>query len=125
MNSMRKFKKGDLILVLAVLVLGIAVSIPYLGNYFGGGTKPGESLIAVITRDGKVMEEVDLNKVQEPQSFTFEDGIKVTILAEKGTIRFIEADCPDKICIKTGLLTKPADRAVCLPSKTIVKIKDI
>ncbi|SHI74461.1 NusG domain II-containing protein [Desulfosporosinus lacus] len=70
------------------------------------------------------MAEIDLNSVQEPQTFEFKDGIRVLIVAEKGSIKFVEADCPDKICIKTGTLTKPGDRAICLPSKTIVKVED-
>ena len=115
-------KKGDVILVLVVALVAI---VPLLWGYFKSSpVNPEDSLIAVITRDGKKMAEIDLNKVQEPQYIKFEDGIKVTILAEHGQIRFLEADCPDKICVKTGILTKPGDRAVCLPSKTIVTIQD-
>jgi hypothetical protein len=68
------------------------------------------------------MARIDLNHVEDPQYLTFEDGIDVTILAEKHSIKFIDADCPDKICIKTGTLTKPGDRAIFLPSKTVLKI---
>lgn len=120
MKAMRKFKKGDLFLV---LFIGIIALIPLLWSYFDGSNKPSDGLIAVITRDGKSIREIDLNKLQEPQTITLEDGIKVTILAEKGRIRVLDADCPDKICVKAGWLTKPGDRAVCLPSKTIVRIE--
>lgn len=123
MRGIRSFKKGDIFLVLLIGIIGIAASIPLLLNYFDGGSKPSDSLIAVITRDGKQITEIDLNKVQEPQYIEITDGIKLTIEAEKGRIRVLDADCPDKICVKYGWLTKPGDQAICMPSKTIVSIK--
>ena len=123
MKGMRRFKKGDILLVLLVGIMGIIVSIPLLWSYFDGGSKPSDSLIAVVTRDGKRMAEIDLNEVQESQYIKFEDGIKLTVEAEKGRIRVQDADCPDKICVKYGWLTKPGDQAICMPSKTIVTIK--
>jgi len=121
MKAMRRFKKGDIALV---LFIGIIAIIPLLWTYLADRGKQSENLTAVVIRDGKRVKEIDLNKVQESQYIRFEDGIKTTILAEKGQIKFLEADCPDQICVKTGLLTKPADRAVCLPGKTIVLIKE-
>lgn len=126
MKGLRKFKKGDLILV---VFIGIIVSIPLLWNFIhtsGSQASSGEAskeLIAVVTRDGKRVAEVDLNKVTEPQYIHLEDGIQLTVEVEKGRIRVLDADCPDKICVKYGWLTKPGDQAICLPSKTIVKIQ--
>ena len=123
MKGKRQFKKGDILLLLLVGIIGIAIMVPMMWNRFTAQTNPNNSLIAVITRDGKQITEIDLTKLQEPQFITLNEGIRVKIKAEKGSIRFVEADCPDKICIKTGALTKPGDRAVCMPSKTIVKIQ--
>jgi len=119
MKEKPKLKKGDIFL----LVIGIIILVPLLGFYMRE-SKPSDNLKAVITRDGKNMAEIDLKTLQEPRYITFEDGIRVKIEADHGSIKFVEADCPDKICIKAGTLTKPGDRAVCLPSKTIVKIED-
>ncbi len=123
MENIKRFKSGDHIL----LWLGFIIIVALLGFYLKGEAVPGDvnaSRRAVITRNGNKMAELDLNKVEEPQYFTFDDGIHVTILAEKGSIKFLEADCPDKICIKTGTLTKPGSQAICMPSRTIVKILD-
>ncbi|TDT60996.1 NusG domain II-containing protein [Fonticella tunisiensis] len=38
-------------------------------------------------------------------------------------VRIIDADCPDKICIKDGAISKPGDMLVCLPNKVVVEIK--
>jgi len=121
MKAMRGFKKGDIVLV---LIIGFIALVPLLWSYYSSGSNQSGNLKAVVIRDGKRITEIDLNKVQEPQRIHFEDGIKTTILAEKGQIKFLEADCPDQICVKTGTLTKQGDRAVCLPGKTIVLIED-
>ncbi len=39
-----------------------------------------------------------------------------------GAIRFVEADCPDKICEKAGFLSKMGETAACLPRETILVI---
>lgn len=120
MKRKRGFKKGDLFLILLV---GVIVSIPLLWGVFTSGSNQEDELIAVITRNGERIAELNLSTIEEPQHIHLEEGIPLTVLAEKGRIRVEEADCPDKICVKAGWLTKPGDRAVCLPSKTIVTIE--
>jgi len=79
--------------------------------------------IARITRDGVLLEEIDLDKVDEPYSFTVEDESgSNTILAERGRIRVSEADCPDRICVNQGYISDSAAPIVCLPHKLIIEI---
>lgn len=121
MNNLKRFKTGDLM----ILMLGLFLVLASLGFYLNLGTAQGgqtNRTIAVITRDGSKVAELDLNLVQTPEYITLDDGIDVTIVAEKGSIRFVAADCPDKICVKTGTLTQPGDQAICMPSKTIVRV---
>ena len=33
------------------------------------------------------------------------------------------ADCPDKICVKTGKIKNKGEQIVCLPNKLVVKVK--
>jgi len=121
MENRPRSKKGDLVL----LSIGLVIGVVLIGFYLNGAAKKPElsdGRIAVITRDGTKRAEIDLDKVTEPQYFTYDDGIHIKIQAENGTIRFVEAGCPDKICIKTGTLINPGDQAICMPSKTIVRI---
>ena len=39
------------------------------------------------------------------------------------SIGIIDADCRDKICIKSGFISKPGQLSVCLPHKLMVEIK--
>ena len=123
MKDKKGTKKGDLFL----LVIGLLAVVTVVGVYLNNGPVQGQASdqrIAVITRDGNKVAELDLNEITEPRQFTFDDGIHVKIEAENGSIRFVEAYCPDKICVKTGTLTEPGQQAICMPSKTIVRILD-
>lgn len=123
MKDKKNTKKGDLFL----FVIGLLAVVTVVGVYLNNGPAQGQESdqrIAVITRDGNKVAELDLNEITEPRQFTLDDGIHVKIVAENGSIRFVEADCPDKICVKTGTLTEPGQQAICMPSKTIVRILD-
>ncbi|NLO36614.1 MAG: NusG domain II-containing protein [Clostridiaceae bacterium] len=39
-----------------------------------------------------------------------------------GRIRFAEADCPDKICVRTGWISRPGQIAACVPGDLILKL---
>jgi len=123
MDNMQRVKKGDLL----IFLIGLIIMISLIGFYLKGETAQGEELdglTAVITRDGNEVAQLDLDTLEEPRYFELSDGIHVTIVAENGSIKFLQADCPDKICVKTGTLTKPGEQAICLPSRTIVRILD-
>ncbi|WP_018213582.1 NusG domain II-containing protein [Desulfitobacterium hafniense] len=124
MQAEGKRKKGDLLIILVVLIIGVGTAVPWLWNQLNPGGGNGEhERIAVITRDGKEVARINLDKVTEPQHFHYEGGIALTIVAENGKIRFLESQCPDQICVKTGSLSKPGDFAACLPAGTIVTIE--
>ena len=118
--NIHMFKKGDIFLLMSI---GILICISLCWNYNNLSQTADISRIAVIIHDGKLVAKINLDELQEPEYIRINEGIKVVILAEKGRIRFLESDCPDKICVKTGWLTQKGDKAVCLPSKTIVKIE--
>ncbi len=111
-------KKGDLLLV-AVLLLLVAA-----GYFFASGrTNSSGGRIAVIKQGEEVIGTIDLEKVKEAQRITVSGDYTNVILVEKGRIRFETADCPDKVCVKTGWLTREGNIAVCLPNRVIVKIQ--
>jgi hypothetical protein len=111
-------KKGDVILIFSILILAGIIFIwkAYFVEKFDVGEK-----IAVIMHDGKNIERVNLNNLNNPVFIKIKD-YNIVIIAEKGRIRFLQSDCPDKICLKSGYLTKCGDKAVCVPSRTQVVI---
>ena len=75
--------------------------------------------IAQITYDGKVVCIVDLSTDRE---FSLEEDPTVRFRVEKGSIAFIDATCPDKICEQAGRLSRVGETAACLPRKTVVTV---
>lgn len=79
--------------------------------------------VARITRDGVLLEEIDLNAADQPCSFTLEDESGTnTVLVEKGRIRVSEADCPDQICVLQGWISDGTIPIVCLPHRLMIEI---
>lgn len=113
-------KKGDMILLVFVL---IAVAAGFWGIKLYNSADKGTRRIAVIKQDNKVIRKIDIDKVKKPEYINVSGRYDDVILIENGRIRFQDADCPDKICVKTGWLTQKGDMAVCLPNHTTVKIE--
>jgi hypothetical protein len=112
-------KKGDIILLVSVLVIaaGYMMFIMYRGD------NEGVSHIAVIRHKDEIVDIINLDSLKQAKRITISGDYEVNLVAEKGRIRFEKSDCPDKLCVNTGWLTKKGDVAVCLPNRIIVKIE--
>lgn len=81
--------------------------------------------VARITRDGALLEEIDLDKVDKPYSFTLEDGRgSNTVQVDQGRIRIAEADCPDQVCVNQGWIFNGTVPIICLPHRLMIEIVD-
>jgi hypothetical protein len=113
----RFFKKSDLLLLLGILAAGAAVWA------FFAFFSAEDGLEAQIYVDSKLVETVDLEhpaeRVFSPKGM--EDVVRFHVYAD-GKIGFEAADCPDQICVRTGLLSRAGESAVCLPNGVVLKI---
>lgn len=89
-----------------------------LGIFFLSANKTNENT-AYIYKDGELVEEVDLSKVDK--TYTIKVGGNV-VLVEKNCISMKEASCPDKLCIKQGRITNGSHPVVCLPNRVVIKV---
>lgn len=74
---------------------------------------------AVIEIDGQIAEKRPLTQSGE---FTVSGAEGMVFVIENGGVRVKSSDCPDKICVKTGLVTAEYQSAVCLPNKVAVYV---
>ena len=44
------------------------------------------------------------------------------IIINDSTVWMEDADCPDKVCVKTGKIKNPGQTIVCLPHRTVIEI---
>lgn len=83
----------------------------------------GQARIAILTEDGKLLFSKSLTELQQAGSFKLEAlGYHYVIAYEGGRIRFAEADCPDKVCVRTGWVSRAGQVAACVPGHLILKI---
>jgi hypothetical protein len=73
---------------------------------------------ALIHRDGTLIKEysLDQNKVIKLEDMVME--------IEEGRIRVLESNCPNKICVKAGWASTPAQTIVCAPNKVLIEIAE-
>jgi len=112
-------KKGDIILAAAILIVSTAGF--FTVNYLKGADNGYK--IATIKHDNKTIRRINLDTLKEPENINITGDYNIVISVEKGRIRFLASDCPDKTCVKTGWLDELADTAVCLPNRTIIIIE--
>ena len=80
--------------------------------------------VALIYQDGELIRQIDLSHISEPYSFTIEStgGGYNTIYVETGRIGVSDADCPDRICQKMGMISDSSHPISCLPHRLLIKI---
>lgn len=116
---MKFFKKSDILVVLSIVLIGIISLIIYNNIY---SNKPAK---AEIYYKSELVRTIDLNTGVEKRFSIPQDEHVIFHLEKDGSIYFEEADCPDKICIKTGKLNSVGETAACLPNEIFLKIVPI
>lgn len=103
-------KRADILLA-AVLLAASAVAglVLFL-------SQPGEEYVSVRV-DG---EEIALLPLDTDCTFPVGDGNIIEITG--GRVRMTYADCPDKICVKTGSISHSGQSIVCAPHKVVIII---
>lgn len=113
---MKFFKKTDLIIIAAIIAAGLVIWLIY-GRIYGGRAAKAE-----IYYGNELVETVGLEGGRE-RTFSIPQKPSVVFQVDNdGNISFIESDCPDKICIKTGKLHIVGQNAACLPNGVVLKI---
>ncbi len=106
--------RNDLVLLAIILLIS---GICWFGiQYFA---KPGSWV--VIQKDGTEIARLPVNGECE-YTVADEDGTNI-VRIENGSVWMEIADCPDRLCVKQGRITKSVDRIVCLPHRVVVFIE--
>lgn len=109
-------KKRDVILV--VLLIAIAGFIYLIINT---RQNTDDVMMVVINVDGSLYKECSLNKNQKVD-IQNKYGHNTIVIKDK-KVYMLNADCPDKYCVKQGSIVANGSSIVCLPNKLTVEIK--
>lgn len=102
---------ADVTLLLALVLVGLSV---FLVSELSG--EAGEW--AVVRIDG-----VEVGRYSLLYDGEYElNGGTNTLVISGGEAYVSEADCPDRVCVRTGRVSRNGERIICLPNKLEVKI---
>ena len=105
-------------LILAALVLAVAASGAWIA--FGGGAEAGRVIVEV---DGEVYCEYDMDEVDGIVPISTPNGGENRLYVQDDLVYMDSANCPDKLCVKQGVIRDSTVPIVCLPNKVVVRIE--
>jgi len=111
--SIRLVKPGDILLAFLLILAGYWL--------LGGFVSPAdEGKTALIQLDNSVEYELDLSREKLIDLNEFSPPVRVQI--RNNSIRIIQNDCEQKLCIKMGAISEPGQMIVCVPKRILIFI---
>lgn len=107
-------KKGDIILICILVLIGAGIVLSHYVNKKAGNQ-------VVVTVDGAEYKILDLDKDQQIR-IECKDGHYNILTIENGKADMTESDCKNQVCVKTVPISHVGESISCLPHKVIVKI---
>lgn len=111
-------KKNDMLLIVLVLLAA--------GGWWGAGWWQNRGVAAAevqIWQDTVLVGTYPINgstSVTVPLDSAYGHNL---LMIENGTVRMLEADCPDQTCVHTGAVGRQGQTIVCLPNRVVVEIR--
>jgi hypothetical protein len=112
---MKKQTRNDLLLVLAILLCAGAFLL-----YTNLTRSDGAYAVAYVS--GKEVARYPLGKPAETVLRTAASGTN-TLVIENGEAWVSEANCPDKVCMGMGKISKNGEFIACLPNQVIIVVE--
>ena len=114
---MTQKRKRELILI---AILCLAALLLLLWQRLGSGQ---HGMRVLVSQNGTVVGDYPLSKNRE-DVFQTSDGGTNTLVIHDGEAWISEANCPDKVCVHTGRISRPGEIIACLPHRVVVQISE-
>ncbi|NLN15022.1 MAG: NusG domain II-containing protein [Tissierellia bacterium] len=113
--------KGDKILIVIVLILSL-ISMGYIRRQ---GLSNDDKYVSIQVNGAEVKKIIfDKSVVGKKLPIETEFGYNLVEIGDN-QVRVIEADCPDKIDVKQGWISRIGETIVCLPNRLVIEIKGV
>jgi len=111
--------KGDKYLIIIIIIISL-ISIIYVER---DATSYNSKYISIQV-NGKEYKKITFNPKMVGKTIPIKTkyGYNLIEIGDE-KVRVIEADCPDKLDVKQGYISKPGETIVCLPNRLIIEIK--
>ena len=113
-------KKSRIILIITAIIFGLGIISSLLVF------RIPRSNIVSIRSGGREIYSIDLSRAEDCVFDIEFEGRVNTVEIKDHTIRVTEADCPDRICVKTAAIEagKGSAPIVCLPNRLVIEPKN-
>lgn len=121
MKKQSTINRNDLLLCTGLLLAALCI---WCAIFFVQRNGSRDGLMVVVTVDGEEYYSGLLeggNQQSERREIDI-DGHNKVVIAD-GEVWMEEADCPDRLCISQGKISRSGQTIICLPNKTMVTIK--
>ena len=78
--------------------------------------------VAEIRVDNEIVKTLDLSK-NTKITVQGKNNIKLVVVVDGNSVYVESSECPDKICVNKGRISKEYETIVCLPARTIIEVK--
>ena len=113
----RWWAPGDVFIVLAVIALSV-----FLISRSVAGAGGDSRLEASISVNGKEVRVVALAGETRKLAIDGYQG-KSYVEISGGRVRMEDSACPDKLCVKSGWISRPGESIVCLPNRVVIEVR--
>ena len=108
-----RFRKGDVLAIVAVAVLAVIVAVSFLPS------GDAENVQAQIYQSGELVETLSLD---EEQTLEITGKYTNVITVQDGAVFISFSDCPGEDCVHSGAIHSTGRSLVCLPNEVEVRV---
>ena len=86
------------------------------------GNRP-QGAAAIVERDGEILCRQELSALAAPVELEFEGGHRATLRISPEGGCFLASTCPDQTCVRTGVISRAGETALCLPARLVLRLE--
>jgi hypothetical protein len=113
----RWWAPGDLLILVAVIALSA-----FLISASLAGAEGASGLEVVVTVNGREVLSRPLGNGDQRLTVRGYQGESL-IEISGGRVRMVDSACPDKLCARTGWISRPHESIVCLPNRVVIELR--
>ena len=108
-------RAADFVLAAFILLCAGALAVLF---YRGAGA---EGSVAVVRAEGVVCARLPLHTDADYTCASL--GYTLRVRVSDGRVRVIDADCPNRDCVRSAAISRPGQSIVCLPARVTVSVE--
>jgi hypothetical protein len=109
-----KITIADVVLVALVLILSV-------GSFFSLPTVLGRGSTVFVEMKGMMMYKGDLAENRKVTVRGAHGDVRIQI--KDGKVGVLFAECPNKICVRTGWRSRSGESIICVPNAVLIRIE--